>query len=48
VKSLALVLGDEQGMAMREKVEVLKKVVLEAAGRATTEFNSLVELISKS
>jgi anthocyanidin 3-O-glucosyltransferase len=48
VKSLELVLGDEQGKAMREKAEALKKVVLEAAGHATQEFNSLVELISKS
>jgi anthocyanidin 3-O-glucosyltransferase len=46
LKSLELVLRDEQGTVMREKAQALKKVVLEAAGRATQEFNSLVELIS--
>ncbi|GLT47427.1 hypothetical protein SLA2020_211260 [Shorea laevis] len=48
VKSLKLVLEDEVGKKMREKIHELNKLVLKAAapnGRATQDFKSLVELI---
>ncbi|XP_059446196.1 anthocyanidin 3-O-galactosyltransferase 3GT1-like [Corylus avellana] len=46
LKSLELVLRDEQGKVMRERAEALKEVVLKAVESAKQEFNCLVDLIS--
>ncbi|KAK9943843.1 hypothetical protein M0R45_009438 [Rubus argutus] len=49
LKSLALILTDEQGKKMRDKAQSLKEVVTEAAGpsgSAVQDFRTLVDLIS--
>jgi anthocyanidin 3-O-glucosyltransferase len=48
VKSLELVLGDEQGKVMREKAAALKEVVLKGVDSAKKDLNSLADLISAS
>jgi anthocyanidin 3-O-glucosyltransferase len=48
VKSLELVLGEEQGKVMREKAEALKEVVLKGVDSAKKDLNSLADLISAS
>ncbi|GKU85885.1 hypothetical protein SLEP1_g491 [Rubroshorea leprosula] len=47
-KSLNLFLGDEEGKKMRQRIQLLNRIVLEAAGpngSATQDFKALVELI---
>ncbi|KAF5731833.1 anthocyanidin 3-O-glucosyltransferase 7 [Tripterygium wilfordii] len=49
MKNLKLVLNDEQGKKMREKVEVLKQRVTDAGGpngSAARDFQNLLELVS--
>ncbi|KAB1224445.1 Anthocyanidin 3-O-glucosyltransferase 2 [Morella rubra] len=50
LKSLEVVLGQEQGKRMREKIRDIKDLVVKAAGPngiASKDFKSLVEVISK-
>lgn len=51
IECLEMVLGDgEEGKKMRDKIKVLKTIMVDARasnGTATKDFNSLVELISK-
>ncbi|KAJ4847912.1 hypothetical protein Tsubulata_011746 [Turnera subulata] len=49
VKSLKLILEDEQGRGIRRRVEALRELVLKAAapgGHASQDFNTLVETVS--
>ncbi|KAB1224440.1 Anthocyanidin 3-O-glucosyltransferase 2 [Morella rubra] len=50
LKSLEVVLGEEHGKRMREKIRDIKDLVVKAAGPtgiASKDFNTLVEVISK-